>query len=206
VTAGRPALSARSDFPVLEEVVYLNTGSIGLEPLPVQAAGEKLGRQIAGRGTVGFDDEIEKQVGDVPRAASARLLGADPDDVAVVTHATEALCQLAWSLKPGKGQNVVSADLEFPSVTYPWLRLARDTGVEVRLAPALDDPASFSLDTIAAAVDDRTAVICVSHVQYATGHRLDPEALVELARSAGATLVLDATQSAGVVPLDAPGL
>jgi len=100
----------------------------------------------------------------------------------------------------------VSADLEFPSVTYPWLRLARDTGVEVRLAPALDDPASFSLDTIAAAVDERTAVICVSHVQYATGHRLDPAALVELARSVDATLVFDATQSAGVVPLDAPAL
>jgi selenocysteine lyase/cysteine desulfurase len=206
VTAGRPALSARSDFPVLEEVVYLNTGSIGLEPLPVQAAGEELGRQIAGRGTVGFDDEVEKRVGDVPRAAAARLLGADADDVAVVTHATEALCQVAWWLKPGEGQNVVSADLEFPSVTYPWLRLARDTGVEVRLASALDDPAAFSLDAIAAAVDERTAAICVSHVQYATGHRLDPERLVELARSVGATLVLDATQSAGVVPLDAPGL
>jgi selenocysteine lyase/cysteine desulfurase len=91
-------------------------------------------------------------------------------------------------------------------VTYPWLRLARDTGVEVRLAPALHDPASFSLDTIASAVDERTAVICVSHVQYATGHLLDPAGLVELARSVGATLVLDATQSAGVVPLDAPAL
>ncbi len=206
MTGGRPSLSPRGDFPVLEEVVYLNTGSIGLEPLPVQAAGDELGKQIAGRGTVGFDDEIEKRVGDVPRAAAARLLGADPDDVAVVTHATEALCQLAWWLKPGEGENVVSADLEFPSVTYPWLRLSRDTGVEVRLAPALGDPASFSLDTIAAAVDGRTAVICVSHVQYATGHRLDPAGLVELARSVGATLVLDATQSAGVVPLDAPGL
>jgi selenocysteine lyase/cysteine desulfurase len=201
-----PALSPRSDFPVLEEVVYLNTGSIGLEPRPVQEAAEALGSQIAGRGTVGFDDEIEKRVGDVPRAAAARLLGASPDDVAVVTHATEALCQLAWWLKPGEGENVVSADLEFPSVTYPWLRLARDTGVEVRLAPALRDPASFSLDTVAAAVDDRTAAICVSHVQYATGHRLDPDGLVELARSADATLILDATQSAGVVPLDAPAL
>ena len=203
---GRPSLSPRSDFPVLEEVVYLNTGSYGLEPLPVQHAGEALGSQIAGRGTVGFDDEVEKRVGDVPRAAVARLLGASPDDVAVVTHATEALCQVAWWLKPGEGENVVSADLEFPSVTYPWLRLARDTGVEVRLAPALHDPASFSLDAIAAVVDERTSVICVSHVQYATGHRLDPAGLVELARSVGATLILDVTQSAGVVPLDAPAL
>ena len=204
--SGRPALSARSDFPVLDEVVYLNTGSIGLEPLPVQRAGEELGSQIAGRGTVGFDDEVEKRVSDLPRAAVARLLGSSPDDVAVVTHATEALCQVAWWLKPGAGENVVSADLEFPSVTYPWLRVARDTGVEVRLARALHDPATFSMDTIAAAVDARTAVICVSHVQYATGHRLDPAALVELARSVDAKLVLDATQSAGVVPLDAPAL
>jgi cysteine desulfurase / selenocysteine lyase len=202
----RAALSPRSDFPVLEEVVYLNTGSIGLEPLPVQHAAEELGSQIAGRGTVGFDDEIEKRVGDIPRAAAARLFGASPDDVAVVTHATEALCQLAWWLRPGEGQNVVSADLEFPSVTYPWLRIARETGVEVRLAPALHDPASFSLDTIASAVDSHTAVICLSHVQYATGHLLDPAGLVELARSVGATLVFDATQSAGVVPLDAPKL
>jgi cysteine desulfurase/selenocysteine lyase len=206
VSVARPSLSPRSDFPVLEEVAYLNTGSIGLEPLPVQRAAEALGNQIAGRGTVGFDDEIEKRVGDVPRAAAARLLGARPDDVAVVTHATEALCQLAWWLRPGEGENVVSADLEFPSVTYPWLRLARDTGAEVRLAPALRDPASFSLDTLAAAVDQRTAAICISHVQYATGHRLDPAGLVELARSVGATLVLDVTQSAGVVPLDAPAL
>ena len=204
--SGRPALSPRSDFPVLDEVVYLNTGSIGLEPLPVQRAGEELGSQIAGRGTVGFDDEVEKRVGDLPRAAVARLLGSSPDDVAVVTHATEALCQVAWWLKPGAGENVVSADLEFPSVTYPWLRVARDTGVEVRLARALHDPATFSMDTIAAAVDARTAVICVSHVQYATGHRLDPAALVELARSVDAKLILDATQSAGVVPLDAPAL
>ena len=56
---GRPSLSPRSDFPVLEEVVYLNTGSIGLEPLPVQHAGEALASQIAGRGTVGFDDEVD---------------------------------------------------------------------------------------------------------------------------------------------------
>jgi cysteine desulfurase/selenocysteine lyase len=202
----RAALAPRADFPVLDEVVYLNTGSIGLESLPVQRAAEELGRQIAGRGTVGFDDEVEKEIFDIPRAAAARLLGAEPDDVALVTHATEALCQVAWWLKPAAGENVVSSDLEFPSVTYPWLRLAVDTGVELRLAPALGDPGTFSLDTIAAAVDEKTAVICVSHVQYATGHRLDPAALVELARSVGATLVLDATQSAGVVPLDAPGL
>jgi cysteine desulfurase/selenocysteine lyase len=122
--------------------------------------------------------------------------------VAITTHATEALCQVAWWLRPGAGENVVSADFEFPSVTYPWLRVAKETGAEVRLAGALAEPASFSRDTIAARVDERTAAICVSHVQYATGHRVDPAGLAALARDAEALLVLDVTQSAGVVPLD----
>jgi cysteine desulfurase/selenocysteine lyase len=168
----------------------------------VQRAGEQLARSIAGRGTVGFDDDVEKRIFDVPRAAAARLLGADPLDVAVTTHATEALCQVAWWLRPGARENVVSADLEFPSVTYPWLRVAQETGAEVRLVRALADPASFSVEAIAELVDDRTAAICVSHVQYASGHRLDARELAALARDADALFVLDATQSAGVVPLD----
>ncbi|HEX2031728.1 MAG TPA: aminotransferase class V-fold PLP-dependent enzyme, partial [Actinomycetota bacterium] len=53
-----------------------------------------------------------------------------------------------------------------------------------------------------AAVDDATAAICVSHVQYLTGHRFDLGALVELARAHDAMLIVDATQSAGQVPID----
>ena len=80
----------------------------------------------------------------------------------------------------GRGTNIVSIDLEFPSVTYPWFRVAAETGADVRLVQAKDDPASLSLDSVAALVDDQTAVICVSHVQFATGHRF---ALDELATS-----------------------
>lgn len=177
------ALAPRSDFPILEEVCYLNCASIGLESLPVQRAGEELGRAIAGRGTVGFDDQVEKAIFDLPREACARLIGADPLDVALTTHATEALCQVAWWLRPREGENVVSIDLEFPSVTYPWLRVAQETGAEVRLARALDDPSSLTTDTLASVVDDRTTAICVSHVQYATGHRLDGKELADLAHA-----------------------
>jgi selenocysteine lyase/cysteine desulfurase len=72
----------------------------------------------------------------------------------------------------------------------------------VRLVQARDDPASLSLDDIAALVDDRTAVICVSHVQFATGHRFDLGELAKLAHAHDAVLIIDATQSAGMVPID----
>jgi cysteine desulfurase/selenocysteine lyase len=196
------SLAPRSDFPVLEEFVYLNNASIGLAPEPVRATAKALDEQIGGRGTIGFDDEVEKLALDEPRRGVARLFGVTERDVAVTTNATEALNQIAWWLRPGEGENVVSFDIEFPSVTYPWLRLAEDSGVDVRLAPVLDDPGAISLELLAERVDERTKAICVSHVQYATGHRLDPRALSELAHAHDALLVLDVSQSAGVVPME----
>jgi len=51
-------------------------------------------------------------------------------------------------------------------------------------------------------IDDRTSAVCISHVQYSTGQRLDLAALAEVAHNHGAILVVDATQSAGAVPID----
>jgi ferrochelatase len=136
------------------------------------------------------------------RDAASKLWNAHRDNIAITTSFTEALGQVAWWLRPEAGTNVVSIDMEFPSVTYPWFRVGAETGAEVRLVKALEDPASLSEEDVAALVDDNTSVICVSHVQYATGHRLDPGALAELAHAHDAKLVLDATQSAGMVPTD----
>ena len=91
--------------------------------------------------------------------------------------------------RPVSGQNVVSLDCDFPTVTYPWIRIATETGVEVRLV---------SPRALVSAVDERTAVISVSHVQYATGHRFDLEELAELAHAHDALLAVDVAQSAGV--------
>ena len=131
-----------------------------------------------------------------------QLINADPETIAIGTSFTEALCQVAWWVRPGAGRNVVSSEVDFPSVTYPWHRIAEDTGCDVRLVGVLDDPEGFDVGKVAAHVDDSTAVICISHVQYLTGHLLDLTALAELAHRHGALLIVDATQSAGQVPID----
>ncbi len=198
----RNSLAPAADFPGLSGITYLNSASISVTPKPVMDEMQAFERQIASQGTVSFDDAAEARVYDGARASVARLLNATPDDIAIMTSATECLAQIAWWLKPGRGKNVVSADIEFPSVTYPWLRVAKDTGCEVRLAKAQENPESFGFDAVARLVDKNTAAICISEVQYASGHRLDAGRLVELAHAHGALLVLDTTQSAGVVPLD----
>ena len=196
------ALAPREHFPHLEEVVYLNSGSIGLMPLPVQEAAAAFERDIWLRGTTGFDEAAETACLEDARSAAAVLLGADRDDVAIVKSATEAFGMVAWWVQPLEGTNVVTIDIEHPSTAYPWLRVARETGAEARLVRVWDDPASLSVDTVAEHVDDETAVIVVSYVQYSTGYRFVLKELADLAHAYGALLAIDATQAAGMAPVD----
>jgi selenocysteine lyase/cysteine desulfurase len=192
----------RSDFPILDQLTYLNTASVGLVPASVVTAAHEFELELAQAGTTGMDEDTEVGILEDTRRAAAGLLGAHPDTIAIGTSFTEALCQLAWWLRPGQGQNVVSSDADFPSVTYPWHRIAEDTGCEVRLVGVLDDPAGFGIGKIAEQVDSATAAVCISHIQYLTGHLLDLADLAVLAHDNGAILIIDATQSAGQVPID----
>jgi cysteine desulfurase/selenocysteine lyase len=188
------------DFPVTQEYVYLNAAAIAPMPEVVVEATMNWEREIGTKGTVNLDEDAEAKVFDALREATARLLGAHPDEIACASNASELLCSLAWGLGPGPNNNVVSCTVEFPSVVYPWLRVAALTGCDVRLTRDPDyviDP-----DELLGLVDDQTVALCISHVQYLTGQRLDLAALAEVAHGHGSILIVDATQSAGAMPLD----
>jgi selenocysteine lyase/cysteine desulfurase len=95
---------------------------------------------------------------------------------------------VAASLRAGRGDNVVCFEGEFQSALFPWLAL-EERGVEVRLRP---------LAELADAIDARTQLVAVSTVQSADGRLADLDAL----KDTGAPLFLDATQSAGALPVD----
>ena len=192
----------RDDFPAFDRLTYLNTASAGLVPASVVTPAHEFEAELAQAGTTGMDEDTEVGILEDARQGAAELLGAHPDTIAIGTSFTEALCQVAWWLRPGKGQNVVSSEVDFPSVTYPWHRIAEDTGCQVRLVSVLDDPESFDVNKIAGHVDRSTAAVCISHIQYLTGHLLDLAELAALAHDNGAVLIVDATQSAGQVPID----
>lgn len=169
-------------------------------PKPVIESMIEFQRKIASGGTIDFDEAAETEVFEKTRDEAARLLGARESEIAVVSSATEGICAVAWSLELTPGSNVVSTDAEFPSVVYPWMRLGEKKSLDIRLARnhdgVVDEPDLEKL------VDDRTALISISHVEYGTGQRFDLHWLADLAHSHGAILVVDATQSAGLIPLD----
>jgi len=188
------------DFPTARTVTYLNSASISLMPKPAIDSMVEFQRRIASGGTVGFDEEAETQALEGARSQAASLLGAHREEIAVLSSATVGICSFAWSLNLKRGANVVSTDADFPSVVHPWMRLRQEKGLEVRLAKNHDGVVGE--DELEKLVDDHTAVVSISHVEYGTGQRFDLRWLSELAHSHGAFLLVDATQSAGLMPID----
>ena len=158
---------------------------------------------LARGGAAEFDGEAEKN-GMMPlRRATARLLSCKVEDVCVGSSATELLCSVAWATSPPKGSNIVSTRASFPSTVYPWIRVADANGAEVRLANHNSDFYTEP-DDILSLIDEDTSVVTVSHVEFSSGQRYDLRRFADAAHSVGAILVVDATQSMGMVPIDAP--
>jgi len=188
------------DFPTAGDRTYLNTASITLMYAGAREAVVAWFDKTAASGTSDFDENAEEIVFEDLRGATARLFNAKPADIAVGSSATELLASLAWAIMPGAGENVVGMDAAFPSVVFPWARVARETNAEVRLARARDllvDP-----ESVVDLIDDNTSAVCISEVEYASGQRYDVKRFAEVAHEHGALLVVDATQSAGAVPID----
>jgi len=133
------------------------------------------------------------------RDLGARLISADPAEIALVPNTSAGISIVAEGFPWQAGDNVVVPADEFPSNQYPWMHLA-SRGVECRRVEMPTD--RFDLDKLDAACDRRTRIVAASLVGYASGWRSDPKALADLAHRHGALLFLDAIQGLGVFPLD----
>jgi selenocysteine lyase/cysteine desulfurase len=127
------------------------------------------------------------------RARAASLFGVQPGDIGFVSSVAEGMSMVVESLDWRDGDEVLVDPDEYPSVAAPLAQ----RGVTLRFAPMLDP------DAVAAAVTPRTRMIAVSAVSFLTAARYDLVALRVVADRAGAMLVVDATQGAGWMPLDA---
>ncbi len=138
------------------------------------------------------------------RAAFARLVNAEPDEIAVTTSLSAGVSALATGLRYARRSKIVVTDLEFPTVGQIWhAQAARGARVE-HVAPAEDG--TVPLERFDKAIDEDTAIVSITHVSYRTGAMIDVEGVIELARERGALVLLDAYQSAGSLPVDAKAL
>lgn len=134
------------------------------------------------------------------RATAAKYIGAQPEEIALVSNTTSGISLVAEGLDWQAGDNVVTFADEFPSNVYPWMNLA-SRGVETRRVET-SRSGRPDLDRLAAACDSRTRVVSVSWIGFATGYRHDVRRIAEIAHTQGALMFLDGIQGLGVFPLD----
>ncbi|MER9435870.1 aminotransferase class V-fold PLP-dependent enzyme [Mesorhizobium sp. M0618] len=193
-------MSIDTDFPATAKLTYLNAANVALMPRAASDYVEAWQRDIAENGSLNFDEVAEDLVFDKVRGAFAKLIGAGPHDIAVASSASEFVSSIAWAVMPPAGTRIVTTDIVFPSTSYPWARVARHTGAEMHYVAARDGVVDE--EGLIAAIDERTSVVSISHVEYSTGQRFNLKRISDAAARVGAFFMVDASQSLGAVPLD----
>ena len=192
----------RALFPGTRDQVYLNVSARGLVPEPVrEAVADYLDDCVMGAGD---KDRLRDQV-DETRAAFARLIGAEPEEIAITKNVSEGLNLFAASLPWEAGDNVVVCPgLEHPNNIFLWYNLARLHGIEVRaLVP---EGGQMPIQAMADAMDERTRVVTFPTISFAPGFITDVRALVDAAKRVGALTLADAAQSIGALRTDVRAL
>ncbi len=185
--------AVRGRFPVLASKVYVNSCSQGALSDAVRAAYEEY---LEGWDANGAEWEFWVERAEAARAAFAGLLNARTDDVAIQTSVSAAVSALVSALRfDGERNRIVITDYEFPAIG----QIAH--AQELRGAQVVQVEATP--EAVAAAVDERTALVCATFVSYRTGAVHDVEAIHAIARGHGALTLVDGYQGIGALPLDA---
>jgi len=132
------------------------------------------------------------------RDAFARLIDAEPGDIAIVPSVSYGITIAAANLPLDAGDHIVVLSEQFPSNRYAWSELVRQTGSRLTV---VDRPVEGTwTDRIVDQIDDTCAITALPGVHWTDGYRLDLDTISKKCRASGSALVLDLTQSLGVIP------
>lgn len=194
----------KKEFPLNADISYLNHAAVSPWPLRTANAVKAFADENAQFGASHYLDwlEIENklrlQIKDLINAPSA-------DDISLLKNTSEALSVVACGIDWHSGDNIVSTDQEFPSNRIAWEAQAHH-GVELRqidiMAPEADDDPHYAESALIQACDERTRVMAISSVQYATGIKLDLVRLGQFCKDKDIYFCVDAIQSIGAHELD----
>ena len=192
-------VSYRSEFPILQRKTYLNSCSLGA--LSTRSM-EGLAQFMETWNEWGAHAWYEIWLGEIARVRQkfATLIGAQLHEVAIAPNASVALSSLATALDYSKRNNVVLADMDFPTLAYQWL-VKKRLGVECRFVESPDHiytpPELFEQK-----VDDQTALVATSRVFYTSGYIQDVRAVADIAHKHGAYILIDDYQGTGQIPIN----
>jgi len=194
--------AVRKLFPAASERTYLDAASLGLVSTRTADALHRL-VELATHPPKGDTGEQHMRLASLraaARPALARYLNTEADSIALVENTSQGLSLAAAAIPLEPGDNVVLASSDYLQTALPWARRRQRDRIELRFLSPRNS--RIDLDSVAARMDGRTRVLCLSSVQWTSGQRLDLQGLGQLARDRDAWLVVDGAQHVGSVRFD----
>lgn len=190
-------LAWREEFPILKNIVHMGNCSQSAQSKRVRAA---INAYLDNWLTIGMDWDQWVQEVNLAKAEFAKIIGADADEIAVGSCASDLCSSIASTLDyTGKRAKVVTTEVEFPTVGHIWLGHQK-YGAKVDFIPVRDG--NTDLGDYERYVDDSTLLTSVTHVYYQNGFKQDLDAIVEICHRKGSLVMVDGYQACGTTPLD----
>jgi len=182
----------RRDFPVTKKYVYLANAYGAPIPKQILKPINQFYEEELNEGDLPFDEWLERK--EEVRKNVAKFINANIDEIAFTQSTSEGMNLIAHMIS--KKGDVITDSLEFPSSTLPWI----NQKANLKFVDAVNG--KILIDDIRKHIDEKTKTIVTSHVQFSNGFRQDLEKLGEVAKQNNLFLVVNATQSMGVLPVD----
>src|SRR5512137_2408505 len=192
----------RDQFPALAHTTFLDAACASLAPQASADAIAALVRDVQTypeRSATAFHIRLDA-ARDAARPAAAGLIGARPEDIALIENTSHGLAIAAAAIPLEPGDNILVPDLEYLQVPLPWRQQPSLSAPEIRLVP--HDAGTLPVGRFAAAADGRTRAVVMSSVQWSNGFRADLDAIGAFCRERQLWFVVDGIQQLGAFPID----
>ena len=194
----------RAEFPLVDEVTYLVSHSLGAMPKRTAAALQEYADTWSHRGVRAWHEgwwEMGRETGNL----LAPILGVETGTVSMHQNVSVSMGIIGSCYRyDGRRRKIVLTDLEFPTNMYLFEGFRR-YGAEVVYVRS-DDAMRTNLERLLDAIDEQTVLVPLSLVLFRSSYIQDARAVIEKAQKVGAHVILDVYQAAGTVPLDIAGL
>jgi len=192
----------KTDFPILKDIIYMDSASTSLTPEPVLNAVLKYYREYnanVGRGVHRLSQVASQKYKDAHRKV-ADFISSNEEEVIFTKNTTEAINMVASGLRWKTGDKVVTTLLEHHSNFLPWLRL-KSFGVALDIVKP-DKNGKFNISDFKEVIDDKTRLVAVTHVTNVLGTITPIEEISAICKKKDALLLVDGAQSVPHIPVN----
>ena len=192
----------RADFPILKDIIYMDSAATSLTPEPVLEAVLSYYREYnanVGRGVHRLSQVASQKYQNAHRKV-AEFIGAKEGEVIFTKNTTEAINMVAYGLRWTKGDEIVTTLLEHHSNFLPWLRL-KEKGVSLKIVKP-SKSGIFDISDFEQAIGDRTRLVAVTQVSNVLGTISPIKEMAAICKENNTLFLVDGAQSVPHIPIN----